>query len=375
MITTVLGEISENDLGVTSSHEHIFIDMRKCVDVTGDEADCFYDKISVGNRMEVFADPYGILDNALLDDVDFAVEEVNYFKKWGGQTIVDCTLDEIGRNPVRILPIGAYKNTDITKISAPKLGYRFSYDFKVTGSYYTSTGQVRTDKKVNIQTKFYYISKDGKTFIQESSGGEGIYLFYKNSQGKYVRIDNNGGNYELKYTPQDGYRYIEDDTTSTLATTSVSLGNLRNMTIKHNMATPTNNRAAITYYGEYKLPNSTIAVKVDSSGKYNINNPLTDGYIGVVFDISATAGKVTQNGVQIPVVLKYNKNTKSTDNTSQWDYEGFLGFTNYGNKVKTGEVSLKLEKGTWQISNDTYNKIKGTVILYDMDQRAATDYE
>lgn len=33
MITTVLGEISEDKLGITSSHEHVFIDMRKCVDI------------------------------------------------------------------------------------------------------------------------------------------------------------------------------------------------------------------------------------------------------------------------------------------------------------------------------------------------------
>jgi len=289
--------------------------------------------------------------------------------------ISNRTVSEIGRNPLRILPIGPYKNTNISKMKAPKLGYRFSYDFKVTGSYYNSDGAIRTDKKVSIKTKFYYISKDGKTFIEESNGGAGIYLFYKNSNGKYVRIDTNGGNYELKYTPQDGYRYIEDSMTETLATQNVSLGNLRNMTLRYNMATPTDNRAAITYYGEYKLPNSTIAVKVDGSGKYNINNPLTDGYIGVVFDITANAGTVTQNGVEIPVVLKYGQNTKDEANTSQWDYEGFLGFTNYGSTVKSGELAIKLEDGTWQITDEVYNKIKGTVILYDIDQRAATDYE
>ena len=99
MINTVLGEIREDELGVTSSHEHIFIDMRACVDITGNEPECFYDKINIENRAEVFSDPYAILDNALLNGVDSAVEELNHFKKWGGQTIVDCTLDEIGRDP------------------------------------------------------------------------------------------------------------------------------------------------------------------------------------------------------------------------------------------------------------------------------------
>ena len=288
--------------------------------------------------------------------------------------IVNRTTSEIGRNPLRILPLGPYKNTEITKTKAPKLGYRFSYDFNVTGTYFDSSGNPKMDKYAKINTKFYYISKDGKTFIEESNGKEGIYLFYKNSAGKYVRIDNNGGNYELKFTPNDGYRYMDTITTETLAKTSVSLGNLRNITLRYNMATPTNNNAAITYYGEYKLPNSTIAVKVDSNGDYDINKPLTDGYIGVIFDISTYVGNVIDNGIEKAVVLKYLQNTQDTPNTSQWDYEGFLGFTNYGSKVKAGEISLRLEKGIWNITDTIYNKIKGTVILYDMDERAAEDY-
>lgn len=100
MITTVLGEIDEKELGVTSSHEHIFIDMRCCVDTPENPPEFFYDKITPQNRAEVLVDPYAILDNALLDNFDDAVEEIEYFKKHGGKTIVDCTPDEIGRNPL-----------------------------------------------------------------------------------------------------------------------------------------------------------------------------------------------------------------------------------------------------------------------------------
>ena len=52
MIQTVLGEIKESELGVCSSHEHIFIDMRGCVDITGNEPAVFYDKMSTENRAE-----------------------------------------------------------------------------------------------------------------------------------------------------------------------------------------------------------------------------------------------------------------------------------------------------------------------------------
>lgn len=313
--------------------------------------------------------------------------------KWNSDSdktnsIVSRSSSEIGRNPLRILPVGPYKNTDRTYIKAPKLGYRFSFDMKVTGSYYSivkdeSTGketlEVNENKKVAITTKFYYIAKNGNTntYLEESDGTKkGIYLFYKNDSGKYVRIDNSGGSYDLRFTPNDGYRLIEDSNTSTLSTKSISLGNLRNITLTKDMATVADNRSAITYYGEYKLPNSTIAVEVDENGTYDINSPLKDGYIGVVFDIVVYSGKVNIGSNSQDVILSYSKDTKENQpNTSQWDYEGFLGFTDYGNKVKDGTLTMKLEKGTWKITDEIYNKIKGTVMLYDLDQRAATDYE
>lgn len=301
-------------------------------------------------------------------------------------SIISRTTSEIGRNPIRTLPLGPYKNTNTSYTKAPKMGYRFSFDFKVTGSYYKSdvtsntqnvVDRIRTDKKVNIKTKFYYVSKDGKTYYPEYTGnGEGIYLFYKNSSGKYIRIDENGGGYELTFTPNDGYRLIEDRATETLATKNISLGNLRNITLTYQMATVTNNSSAITYYGDYKLPNSTIAVLVNKDGTYDINKPLKAGYIGVVFDINAYSGTAKiDDKTEKDVILSYDKDTKTTQNTSQWDYEGFLGYTRVGNAVRNGEVSIKLEKGNWQVDNDTYQDIKGTIILYDTDQRAASDYE
>jgi phosphotriesterase-related protein len=113
MIQTVLGPISEDALGVCSSHEHIFIDMRGCVDVTGNEPPIFRDKITMSNRAEVFSDPYAILDNALLDGIDDAVCEMEYFKAHGGNTVVDCTLDEIGRDPVALKEVSERSGVNI----------------------------------------------------------------------------------------------------------------------------------------------------------------------------------------------------------------------------------------------------------------------
>ena len=113
MIQTVLGEIKDSELGVCSSHEHIFIDMRGCVDITGNEGEDFYKKVEMKNLVECFSNPYGILDNALLEGIDDAVEEMLYFKKYGGNTVIDVTLDEIGRDPVALREVSKRSGVNI----------------------------------------------------------------------------------------------------------------------------------------------------------------------------------------------------------------------------------------------------------------------
>ena len=98
MINTVLGEIPESDIGVCSSHEHVFIDMRGCVDITGNEPPVFFEKMDAEKRAEIYDDPYAVLDNALLDEEDKAIFELKFFKAHGGDTLIDCTSDEIGRD-------------------------------------------------------------------------------------------------------------------------------------------------------------------------------------------------------------------------------------------------------------------------------------
>lgn len=113
MVMTVLGEIHESQLGVTSPHEHIFIDMKKCVDIPENAPEIFFGSVRADNRAEVALDPYAIWDNAVLDEMPKALEEVKQFKKWGGQTMVDCTLDEIGRDPVAMREISKQTGVNI----------------------------------------------------------------------------------------------------------------------------------------------------------------------------------------------------------------------------------------------------------------------
>ncbi|MNP47655.1 hypothetical protein D3C76_1417200 [compost metagenome] len=130
------------------------------------------------------------------------------------------------------------------------------------------------------------------------------------------------------------------------------------------------------------MPNSTIVV---NSANKDLNNPLKDGYLAVKFDIKCVDDpNNTPTNTSDDITLQYGNNNKqkgstsTIPNTSQWDYEGFLGFSTPGNYLSNSNYLLmQLERGTFRLSDDNlYNeKIKGTVLMYDLDSRAATDFE
>lgn len=278
-----------------------------------------------------------------------------------------------GTGSKTILPLGPYKSTEISYVNAPKLGYRISFDLKTSGYYDYANNSVEGAKRtVNIKPSYYYISKKG-----DNNGNEKIIrdidLYYKNSSGRYVNL--NGSNYTIYFKPNDGYRmeYNKADTPNLNAMSTqlepINISNNSGFDLTYKMMGISDNNFIQSWYGEFKLPNSTIAVKKGSS----INNPLTDGYIGVKFEITCTDelnGKTT--------IISYNTNDKKanpSDNTTQWDYEGFLGFTNFGHQLENGSIILQLEKGNLSLDNDMYNFIKGTVVLFDIDNRAANDFD
>ena len=113
MIETVCGKRKIEDLGIISPHEHIFIDMRHCVAVTGNEPPIFTKPFEAKDRGLVFIEPYTILDNALMDNLEDAVFEVECFKEAGGTTMVDCTLDEIGRDPLALREVSRRTGVNI----------------------------------------------------------------------------------------------------------------------------------------------------------------------------------------------------------------------------------------------------------------------
>lgn len=69
-VMTVLGPVAPKELGITLPRDHIIIDMRHL--------------------------PAGF--DAILNDVDLAIEELRFFKIAGGGAIVDVTTEELGRD-------------------------------------------------------------------------------------------------------------------------------------------------------------------------------------------------------------------------------------------------------------------------------------
>lgn len=323
------------------------------------------------NWKSVFRNSSGDVVNSVTGTVYFSGKKVYDYLTNSMQSAKDA------RGATNILPLAPYKSTTTTYIQAPKLGYRISFDLKTSGYYDYVNAAANAQRKVTIQPSYYFINKDGSGYTSD------IELYYKNKSGKYVRFENSG--YSISFTPNDGYRHTFDDSnTSYKFNTDIMSDKLLTLNIskvyelysgngkdsRGMMAIDTaNNDSVQVWFGEFKLPNSTIAIKKGG----NVNQPLTDGYIGVKFDIKCIDEK---SGI----TLDYNHENTAADkdsktNTTQWDYDEYLGYTGIG-KTFDQDIPLQLEKGTWHInSQDEWNKIKGTVILYDADNRAADDFE
>jgi phosphotriesterase-related protein len=98
MIRTVTGDVKKEELGFTSAHEHLLIDLRSLVDIPKNNTE-FFQPLSLDNRYLVSEDPYALYGNANVTEEDVAIKEMSLFKKFGGNAVVDVTLDEIARNP------------------------------------------------------------------------------------------------------------------------------------------------------------------------------------------------------------------------------------------------------------------------------------
>jgi phosphotriesterase-related protein len=84
-VTTVLGPVSPQDLGVMQPHEHVLVDLR--------------------HSLSKF--------DAILDDVELAADELRAFREAGGRTIIDMTNARMGRDVTALKEISAASGVHI----------------------------------------------------------------------------------------------------------------------------------------------------------------------------------------------------------------------------------------------------------------------
>jgi phosphotriesterase-related protein len=112
---TVLGPIDADQLGPTLTHEHLLIDARCYWREPEDPAlrELALSPVEITNLHVIRRNPYLIRDNAVLDDPDLTVAELARFSEVGGRTVVDVTLDEIGRNPTLMVEIATRSGLNV----------------------------------------------------------------------------------------------------------------------------------------------------------------------------------------------------------------------------------------------------------------------
>jgi phosphotriesterase-related protein len=114
-ITTVLGIIESNNLGIVLSHEHIFIDMRSFY-IEPDEAkakEIGKQPVCWQNLSWVRSHRQSNIDNLTPFDLETAIKEVSRFKSVGGDSIVEQTPNNMGRDPLKLAHVAKATGVNI----------------------------------------------------------------------------------------------------------------------------------------------------------------------------------------------------------------------------------------------------------------------
>lgn len=115
LVQTVLGTVDPATLGMTTTHEHIFIDF-VCMYTPPTEASVKHlgeEPVSMENLGWVRYDPFRNIDNLELMDEETAIDEISIFRKVGGGTIVDATTIGIGRDPLALARVARSTGVNI----------------------------------------------------------------------------------------------------------------------------------------------------------------------------------------------------------------------------------------------------------------------
>jgi len=114
-VQTVLGPISPEFLGLTSSHEHILSDMSLYFvepEAAG-ERGLAREPLSLTNLAWVRVHRFSHLENMRLDSRELAIKEVSFFARAGGGTIVEMSSRGLGRDPVGLAAVARATGVNI----------------------------------------------------------------------------------------------------------------------------------------------------------------------------------------------------------------------------------------------------------------------
>jgi len=106
---TVLGAVPADQLGVVLPHEHVLCDISyKWAPPADPGLRPIAEEPVQMQHLGLLRRHIGLLrDNLCLTSLDLAIEEVAAFKRAGGGTIVDCSVEGIGRDPLGLRSVSA----------------------------------------------------------------------------------------------------------------------------------------------------------------------------------------------------------------------------------------------------------------------------
>ncbi len=114
-LKTVCGEITRKQLGITTTHEHVLLDLTAFYTerpVKGIKSPSTQ-KVKMNNLGILSRDCYALKDNLLLDNERLQAKELKMFGDAGGKTVVDASLPGIGRDAKALKRISQKTNLNI----------------------------------------------------------------------------------------------------------------------------------------------------------------------------------------------------------------------------------------------------------------------
>ena len=132
-VATVCGLIHSDELGITLPHEHILVDLRDSWKGLGAELsirELFQKPIQLNIRGKVIYNAFNFIENMYHLDSDDAVSELNEFKKFGGNSIVDVTSAGLGRDPKALFSISKITGLNIIMGAGDYASFVWTEDMK-----------------------------------------------------------------------------------------------------------------------------------------------------------------------------------------------------------------------------------------------------